>query len=101
MRTGVVSVYRGPADEDPEVVRRVAAGETGKVFAGEWVIEPPSAVHFGANDGDRPVRLLLATLFKTGRPASIPVTDEEARCAAGAIRCPPRTSVRTTYSEKP
>jgi quercetin dioxygenase-like cupin family protein len=77
VRSGVVKVYRGAADQNSEVVRRVAAGQTGKVHAGDWVIERPSAVHFGANHGDTPVRILLATLLKTGRPTSIPVTDDE------------------------
>ena len=70
---GVVNVYRGAADQDPRVVRRVTDGQTGSVNAGEWVIERPRVVHFGANDGDRPVVILLATLFKNGSPASIPV----------------------------
>jgi hypothetical protein len=30
-------------------------------------------VHFGANRGDRPVEILLATLFTNGSPPSIPV----------------------------
>ena len=88
VRTGVVSVYRGAADQNPEVVRRVGAGQTGQVRAGEWVIEPPSAVHFGANHGDTPVRILLATLFKTGRPPSIPVTDDASQCANVASGAP-------------
>jgi quercetin dioxygenase-like cupin family protein len=73
VRTGVVTVYRGAADQHPRVVLRVAAGETGSVQAGEWVIERPRDVHFGANEGDGPVVILLATLFKNGSPASIPV----------------------------
>lgn len=88
VRSGVVSVYRGAADQNPQVVRRVGAGQTGKVHAGEWVIERPSAVHFGANRGDRPVRILLATLFETGRPPSIPVTDGASGCANGASGSP-------------
>ena len=75
---GVVSVYSDAADQDPRVVRRVAGGETGSVHTGEWVIERPRVVHFGANEGDRPVVILLATLFKNGSPASIPVTREAA-----------------------
>ena len=47
-----MKVYRGAADEHPRVVRRVKAGETGKVHAGEWVIEQPHVIHFGANEGD-------------------------------------------------
>ena len=88
VRTGVVNVYRGAADQDPQVVRRVGAGQTGPVHAGEWVIEPPSAVHFGANHGDTPVRILLATLFKNGRPPSIPVTDHASQCARVASGSP-------------
>jgi len=72
VKRGVVNVYRGAADHDPRVVRRVAGGETGSVRAGEWVVERPRVVHFGANEGDRPVVILLATLFKNGSPASIP-----------------------------
>jgi quercetin dioxygenase-like cupin family protein len=75
VKTGVVNVYRGVADRKPSVVRRVAAGQTGTVNAGEWVIERPRTVHFGANEGDRPLVILLATLFKNGRPPSIPVAD--------------------------
>jgi hypothetical protein len=45
------------------------------VNAGEWVIERPRVVHFGANRGYCPVVILLATLFKNGSPASIPVPD--------------------------
>ncbi|MFL5841110.1 MAG: hypothetical protein ACJ77Z_11745, partial [Thermoleophilaceae bacterium] len=41
VRTGVVNVYRGAADQHPRVVRRVAAGQSGTVHAGEWVIEKP------------------------------------------------------------
>jgi quercetin dioxygenase-like cupin family protein len=74
VKRGVVNVYRGAADQDPRVVRRVAGGRTGSVNAGEWVIERPRVVHFGANKGDRPVVILLATLFKSGSPASIPVS---------------------------
>jgi quercetin dioxygenase-like cupin family protein len=73
VRTGVVAVHRGVADQGPRIVRRVGPGQTGAVQAGEWVIERPRDVHFGANEGAHPVVILLATLFKTGSPASIPV----------------------------
>ncbi len=68
-----MKVYRGAADQNPRVVRRVGAGRTGVVHAGEWVIERPRVVHFGANRGDGPVLILLATLFRHGTPSSIPV----------------------------
>jgi quercetin dioxygenase-like cupin family protein len=73
VKTGSVSVYRGPGDQHPTVVRRVTAGHTGTVNTGEWVIERPQTVHFGANQGDRPVEILLATLFTNGSPPSIAV----------------------------
>jgi quercetin dioxygenase-like cupin family protein len=75
VKKGLVNVYRGAADRNPSVVRRVAAGQTGTVHAGEWVIERPRAIHFGANDSDRRVLILLATLFKNGSPPSIPVKE--------------------------
>lgn len=74
VRTGAVPVYRGPADQHPRLVRRVTAGHTGVVHAGEWVIERPGVVHFGSNAGSRPLVILLATLFTDGSPPSIPVS---------------------------
>jgi quercetin dioxygenase-like cupin family protein len=73
VRTGSVPVYSGQADKSPRLVRRVSGGQTGKVRTGEWVIERPTAIHFGANNGDTPVVILLATLFTNGSPPSIPV----------------------------
>ena len=110
VRTGVVTVYRGAADQDPQVVRRIGPGQTGPVNAGEWVAERPSDVHFGANDGDGTVRILLATLFKTGRPPSIPVDEDAARCAqssrpvtsrrGGSCRCVVRSTQSALDSKK-
>jgi mannose-6-phosphate isomerase-like protein (cupin superfamily) len=73
VRTGVVRIYRGAADASPRLVDTIRAGETGRVDAGEWVVERQGDVHFGANRGRRPVVILLATLFTTGSPPSIPV----------------------------
>jgi quercetin dioxygenase-like cupin family protein len=73
VKTGAVKVYRGAADQHPRVVRRVTAGHSGKVIAGEWVVEQPHVIHFGANNGSTPVVILLATLFTNGSPPSIPV----------------------------
>jgi hypothetical protein len=39
------------------------------------VLRRPRVVHFGANNGDRSVVTLLATLFKNGSPPSIPVPE--------------------------
>jgi quercetin dioxygenase-like cupin family protein len=74
VRTGLVRIYRGAADASPRLVDTIRAGETGRVRTGESVVERQGDVHFGANRGRRPVVILLATLFTTGSPASIPVT---------------------------
>lgn len=79
VRSGVANVYRGAADQSPRLVRRIAAGETRRVRAGEWLIERPRMVHSGANEGDRPLVILLATLFRNGSPASIPVPEGAGR----------------------
>jgi quercetin dioxygenase-like cupin family protein len=76
VKRGVVKVYRGNADQDPVVARRISDGRSARVHAGEWVIERPGVVHFGANHGDRPVVILLATLFRNGMPSSIPVPED-------------------------
>jgi quercetin dioxygenase-like cupin family protein len=73
VRTGVVRVFRGTADASPRLVATIRAGDTGRVRAGEWVVERQGDVHFGANRGRRPLVILLATLFTNGSPASIPV----------------------------
>jgi hypothetical protein len=72
VRTGVVRIYRGAADASPRLVRTIRAGQTARVRAREWLVERQGDVHFGANRGRRPVVILLATLFTTGSPASIP-----------------------------
>ena len=51
------------------------AGADGRTLGLSRVVIPPHMVHFGANEGDRPVRILLATLFSNGSPPAI--TDPE------------------------
>lgn len=74
VKTGVVPVYRGAADQSPRLIRRVRAGHSGVVRTGEWVIERPNVIHFGANRGRTPLVILLATLFTNGSPPSIPAS---------------------------
>jgi quercetin dioxygenase-like cupin family protein len=73
VRTGAVNVYRGQADKHPRLVRRLIAGQTAKIRAGQWVIEKPHVQHFGANRSSQPVVILAATLLKNGQPPAIPV----------------------------
>lgn len=74
VRRGAVEVRRGEADQDPVLVRRIAAGQTGRIRTGQWIVEQPSDIHEAANRGSVPVVIYLATLLKTGAPPSTPVT---------------------------
>ena len=71
VKLGGVTVYSGPAD-NPTVVRKITTGQTGKISAGDWIIEQPQTVHRAANKGKAKVVIYLATLLKTGAPPSTP-----------------------------
>jgi quercetin dioxygenase-like cupin family protein len=71
VKSGSVTVRSGPAD-DATVVRRIRAGQTGKIRAGQWIVEQPSTIHQAANNGSGPIVIYLATLLKTGAPPSTP-----------------------------
>ncbi len=72
VKTGGVKVMRGPSDAAPRLVRRIKAGQHGRIRAGQWIVEQPNTHHHAANRGKRPVVILLATLFRRGAPPSIP-----------------------------
>jgi quercetin dioxygenase-like cupin family protein len=74
VRRGSVVVRRGESDQSPTVVRKVAAGQTGRIHSGEWIVEQPSDIHEAANRGSAPVVIYLATLLKDGAAPSTPVT---------------------------
>jgi hypothetical protein len=71
VRDGVVPVMRGPAD-DPQVVRHIRSGQTGKIAAGQWIVEQPSTIHQAANQGRAKIVIYLSTLLKSGAPPSTP-----------------------------
>ena len=74
VRRGSVTVRRGESDQGPQVVRQIAAGQTGGIHGGEWIVEQPSDIHEAANRGSQPVVIYLATLLKDGADPSTPVT---------------------------
>lgn len=76
VRQGSVEVSRGQSDEDPTVVRRIQAGQTGTIKAGQWIVEQPSDIHQAANKGTKPVVIYLATLLRTGAPPATPAALE-------------------------
>ncbi len=76
---GSVVVRRGESDQDPEVVRTIHAGQTGRIQAGEWIVEQPSVVHRAANPRQTPTVIYIATLLEKGAPPSTPVSSPSSR----------------------
>ena len=79
VRQGSVTVRRGEADGDPVQVRKIAAGQTGRIAPGQWIVEQPSDIHEARNGGSAPVVIYLATLLKTGAPPATPVASVAGR----------------------
>lgn len=73
VRKGSAVVSSGESDQDPRRVRTIRAGQTGRIRAGQWLVEQPSDIHQAANNGSAPVLIYLATLLETGAPAATPV----------------------------
>jgi quercetin dioxygenase-like cupin family protein len=71
VKSGSVTVRQGPAD-NPTVIRNIANGQTGKIKAGQWIVEQPSTIHQAANRGTSKIVIYLSTLLKTGAPPSTP-----------------------------
>jgi len=63
VRNGGVKVMTGPGD-DGKVVRRIKAGQTGKIRAGQWLVEQPTTIHRAANTGDGKIVIYLSNLLK-------------------------------------
>ncbi len=72
--TGGVVVRRGEPGVDARVVRRIRAGQTGRIQAGQWIVEQPGTKHRAANRGGKPVVIYLAALLEDGAPPSTPYT---------------------------
>jgi quercetin dioxygenase-like cupin family protein len=71
VKSGGVTVYSGPADNS-RVVRKINAGQTGPIRAGQWIVEQPSTIHRAANKGKSKIVIYLATLLRKGAPPSTP-----------------------------
>jgi quercetin dioxygenase-like cupin family protein len=71
VKSGGVTVFSGPAD-NRTVVRKISAGQTGPIRAGQWIVEQPSTIHRAANKGHTKIVIYLATLLKKGAPPSTP-----------------------------
>ncbi len=73
VREGMAELLEGESDEEPRLVKTIAAGQTAKVGPGQWLVEQPSDIHQAANRGSSPVVIYLATLLKDGAAPSTPV----------------------------
>ncbi len=74
VKRGSAVIRTGESDQRPRKVRTIKAGQTGKIRAGQWLVEQPSDIHEAANRGSTPVVIYLATLLETGAPPATPVT---------------------------
>lgn len=75
VRQGSAVAWEGDAEKDPRLVRKIDAGQTARIKAGQWLVEQPSDIHEAANRGAVPVVIYLSTLLKSGSPPSTPVTQ--------------------------
>ena len=73
VRRGSIVVRKGESDQNPQTVRTIEAGQTGRIRSGQWIVEQPSDIHEAANFGATPVVIYIATLLKTGAPPATPV----------------------------
>jgi quercetin dioxygenase-like cupin family protein len=71
VKSGSVTVMTGTADNST-VVRKINAGQTGRITAGQWLVEQPSTIHQAANKGSAKIVIYLSTLLRTGAPPSTP-----------------------------
>jgi quercetin dioxygenase-like cupin family protein len=74
VREGSAALNEGDAEKDPRRVRTIAAGQTARIKAGQWLVEQPSDIHEAANRGSSPVVIYLATLLEGGAPPATPIT---------------------------
>ncbi len=72
VRRGRARLFAGESDE-PRLLRTLAAGQTARIRAGQWLVEQPGDIHQAANRGSSPVVIYLATLLRDGAPPSTPV----------------------------
>lgn len=71
VEAGKARVMRGPGDSGRKV-RVIKAGQTGRIKAGQWVVEQPSNHHHAANKGKKPVVIFLANLLlKNAKPSKL------------------------------
>jgi quercetin dioxygenase-like cupin family protein len=71
--TGKVNVMRGNPEVEATRVRTIAAGQTARIRAGQWIVERPGTIHRAANRGRQTIVIYISSLFRNGAPPAIPV----------------------------
>ncbi len=71
--TGAVNVWRGNPEAKATKVRRIRAGQTAPIRAGQWIVEKPGTIHRAANRGKKTIVIYISSLFRNGAPPAIPV----------------------------
>lgn len=69
VKKGGVRVMAGPGDSG-RLVRRIRAGQTGKIRAGQWLVEQPSTIHRAANRGRGRIVIYISSLLRKNTPPS-------------------------------
>ncbi len=69
VKKGGVKVMAGPGD-DGRLVRKIRAGQTGKIRAGQWLVEQPSTIHRAANRGNGKIVIYISSLLRRNAPPS-------------------------------
>ena len=68
---GSVKVMDGPGD-DGELVRKIKAGQTGKIREGNWIVEQPRTIHRANNFADDRIVIYLSNLLdKDAAPSTL------------------------------
>lgn len=71
VQSGQAKLMSGAGDA-PKLVRLIKAGQTVNVKPGQWLIEQPSDHHRAANNGNKPVVILLSNLLlKDASPSKL------------------------------
>ena len=99
---GGVKVMDGPGD-DGEVIRKIKAGQTGKIREGNWIVEQPTTIHRANNFGDDKIVIYLSNLLdKDAAPSTLGPVGRPARLRADVrVACDRHAVVAVDHGDHP
>jgi len=71
---GTARIYHGPADTTTKPYKVIAAGHSGTLVPGDWIVESTPLVHQAQVTSPGPFVVLISALFKTGQGLAVPVS---------------------------